>query len=127
MRPLDMFVRCASDFDARIQVVKDEVRADGKSILSLLTLVASAGSQLLIEATGHDAEEALATLAGLVEGGFVEQDSVDAEETGTADTDTIALHMSQTDTDVFDTTQTQSEASDTKPADTEKADTEQGR
>ena len=127
LRPLDMFVRCASEFDAKIEVVKDTVRADGKSILSLLTLVAKAGSQLLIEATGHDAQEALAALVELVEGGFVEADSADANETGTAETDTVVLDTAQTDTDVLDTTQAKSEVSDTQQADTEVADTEQGR
>jgi phosphotransferase system HPr (HPr) family protein len=126
LRPLDMFVRCASDFDAEIQVVKGDVRADGKSILSLLTLVAKAGSQLLIEATGHDAEEALAALVDLVESGFVEEGLADTMETATAATDTVELDTSRRDTDVLDMTQAKSEVSDTQ-ADTEVADTEQGR
>jgi phosphotransferase system HPr (HPr) family protein len=117
-----MFVRCASEFDAKIEVVKDNERADGKSILSLLTLVARAGSQLLIEATGHDAQQALAALVELVEGGFLEEELADVTES-----DTVLLDSSQTESDVLDTTQTKSEVSASEQADAEAADTEQGR
>jgi phosphocarrier protein len=122
-----MFVRCAVEFDAKIEVVNDDVRADGKSILSLLTLVAKAGSLLLIEATGHDAEQALAALVGLVEGGFVEEGEAAAEEPGTAETDTVVLDPALTDTDVHDTTRAKSEVSEPTEVDSEVADTEQGR
>jgi phosphotransferase system HPr (HPr) family protein len=95
LRPLDMFVKCAGQFDAKIEVVKDAERADGKSILSVLTLVAEAGSELLIEATGHDAEEALAALVALVESGFVVEDSADARPANTEVTDTTRADTEQ--------------------------------
>jgi phosphocarrier protein len=66
-RPADMFAKTAARFDSRIEVVKDGHRVDGKSILGVLTLVAEQGTELSIEATGHDAQEALKALVALVE------------------------------------------------------------
>ncbi len=71
-RPADMFVKTASRFESKIELVKDSERVDGKSILAILTLAASEGTKLSIEATGHDAEQALAALADLVAQNFAE-------------------------------------------------------
>jgi phosphocarrier protein HPr len=65
-RPADMFVKLASKFQAKIEVVKDGERVDGKSILAILTLAAVEGTYLHIEATGPDAASALEALAELV-------------------------------------------------------------
>ena len=70
MRPAYLFAEVASQFECHIEVVKDDVRIDGKSVLSILTLGASQGSQLLLEATGPDAQQAVAALAELVQSGF---------------------------------------------------------
>lgn len=73
-RPADLFVKLASQFAARIHVRKGHDQVDGKSILGILTLAAEQGSQLIIGATGPDADEALMALAELVEDGFHEVD-----------------------------------------------------
>ena len=65
-RPADMFVKTASQFQARIEVIKDGERVDGKSILAILTLAAVEGTQLTIEAHGPDADAALNALTDLV-------------------------------------------------------------
>jgi phosphotransferase system HPr (HPr) family protein len=72
-RPADMFVRQAKQFDARIEIIKEGERFDGKSILSLMTLAAVQGTKLVLEATGPDADEALGTLAELFEREFDEE------------------------------------------------------
>jgi len=46
---------------------------DGKSILGMLLLAASAGTTLDLRAEGDDAEAALDALAALVEGGLGEE------------------------------------------------------
>ncbi len=69
-RPADLFARLAGQFDAEITVVKDGRRVDGKSVLNILTLAAEVGTQLEIEAEGHDAESALEALVELVDRGF---------------------------------------------------------
>jgi phosphocarrier protein len=72
MRPLDIFVKRANQFDATIEVIRETERADGKSILEIMTLGAERGTELLIVATGRDAEAALSALVELVETGFAE-------------------------------------------------------
>ena len=66
-RPADIFAKTASQFDSKIEVVKGGQRVDGKSILGVLTLVAEQGTELSIEATGHDAQAALEALVEVVE------------------------------------------------------------
>jgi phosphocarrier protein len=69
-RPAELFVKTASQYQARIEVIKDGQRVDGKSILNILTLAAVQGTQLCLEATGPDAQAALDALSGLFERSF---------------------------------------------------------
>jgi len=72
-RPADQFVRLAMQFDSEITVCKHGVDAvDGKSILSILTLCATRGTELVIRAQGDDAEDAVCQLGKLIELGFDE-------------------------------------------------------
>jgi phosphotransferase system HPr (HPr) family protein len=70
LRPAGLFAQLASQFDSKIEVIKDGDRFDGKSTLALLTLVAEKGTQFTIEAVGHDADDAIGALVNLVERGF---------------------------------------------------------
>ena len=54
-----MFVKLATRFESKVEVVKGNERVDGKSILGILTLAAAEGTTLSIEAAGPDAQEAL--------------------------------------------------------------------
>lgn len=76
-RPADLIVRCAGQFQSEIQVAKGAERVDCRSILSLLTLGANEGTELLITAQGDDAEDAIAAVAALFEIGFNELESSD--------------------------------------------------
>ncbi len=80
-RPADLFVKLANRFDAAIEVVKENRRVDGKSILDILTLGAGQGSQLVIEAVGRDAQEALDALAALIDHNFAEDERAGEEQT----------------------------------------------
>ncbi len=71
-RPATLFTQTASQFESEIEVEKDGMVADGKSILGLLMLVAGKGSEIIIRADGPDEEEALKELVKLVEEGFGE-------------------------------------------------------
>jgi phosphocarrier protein HPr len=71
-RPADMLFRLAVQFDSQIEFIKDGESADGKSILSIMTLAAERGSEISIKARGPDAEEAVAALAELFDSGFAE-------------------------------------------------------
>lgn len=76
-RPAEMFARRALQFKSRIELITEGQRADGKSILHLLTLGARKGTQLVIEAEGPDAQEAVDALAELVERGFALEDAAE--------------------------------------------------
>lgn len=58
-------IQTASKFVADIQIWKEAVRVDGKSLLDLLTLGVSYGDKLTIHTSGHDAQEALLSVAAL--------------------------------------------------------------
>ena len=64
VRPAFLLAELASKYESSIAIVKNGDRIDGKSIMSLLTLAASAGTELEIEATGLML--AVSTAEGLV-------------------------------------------------------------
>jgi phosphocarrier protein HPr len=71
IRPAEQFVRLAMKFPCEIEVVRDNLRVDGKSIMHMLTLGAEPGAELRLEARGDDAEQAVNALARFIENGFV--------------------------------------------------------
>ena len=73
MRPAYLFAEMAAKFRSRIEVVKDDIRIDGKSVLSILTLGAAQGTEVELEATGPDANDAVQALANLVASGFPQE------------------------------------------------------
>jgi phosphocarrier protein HPr len=75
LRPAELFVKRASQFQSKIEIVKENLRVDGKSILNIITLVATEGTPLVLEATGADAESAIEALAELIERNFAEDDT----------------------------------------------------
>lgn len=74
-RPAEMFVRLAKQFEAKIEVVRENHRVQASSIMDLLTLGAAKGTELTLEADGPDAQQAVDALATLVETGFPQEDS----------------------------------------------------
>jgi phosphocarrier protein HPr len=79
-RPAELFATLAMQFDATIEVVKDDQRADAKSILNILTLAVVAGTELKLEAVGSDAEAALDALVRLVEDDFTADGTMSQEQ-----------------------------------------------
>ena len=72
-RPAARIVRLASTFDAEIEISKDGVGVNGKSIMGVMMLAAECGSSITIRAQGSDAEQAAEALAALIASGFGEQ------------------------------------------------------
>jgi phosphocarrier protein len=66
MRPATLFAQRARGFRAIVTVYNGERRADGKSSLDLMLLIAEAGSQLVLEVDGEDAAAAIGPLAELL-------------------------------------------------------------
>jgi phosphocarrier protein HPr len=60
------FVKCAEGFDATVTVSKDGQSVPGTSIMGLMMLAASIGTSVTVEASGPQAEAAMAALADLV-------------------------------------------------------------
>ena len=66
------FVHTASRFRAQVSAGRDGRTMDGKSILGILLLGASQGTEIEVAADGPDEVEALDALEALVNGGFGE-------------------------------------------------------
>ena len=66
-RPAGQFVVLAGRFEAEITVCRGSDCVDGRSVLSLLSLAAACGTQLLVRGEGADAEEAVNALGDLLE------------------------------------------------------------
>ncbi|WP_295705781.1 HPr family phosphocarrier protein [uncultured Brevundimonas sp.] len=60
------FVKLASGFDSEIQVTRDGVTVDARSIMGLLMLGAGKGSEVGVVAEGPDAQQAIDALIDLV-------------------------------------------------------------
>jgi len=67
MRPAMELVDMANQFECDIAVSNGETSVDGKSIMQISMLAATAGTKLRITASGPDAGEALAALRELIE------------------------------------------------------------
>lgn len=73
-RAAGKFRNLAAQYKCQIRVIKGKMEADAKSILGLMALGASKGTELLLKAYGEDAEEALEALAELAENRFGEDE-----------------------------------------------------
>jgi phosphocarrier protein len=65
-RPAGAFVREAARFDASIVISANGKSANAKSILEVLGLGATGGTELALSASGEDAAEAVEGLAELI-------------------------------------------------------------
>ena len=72
-RPAMQFVELANRFKAVVTVSKEAQMVDGKSIMQVMLLAASCGTNLLLSADGIDAADAIDALAELVERKFDEE------------------------------------------------------
>lgn len=63
MRPATLFAQAARGYRSAVTVSHGEKKADGKSSLDLLLLIAEPGVELVLEVEGDDAAEAIGPLA----------------------------------------------------------------
>ncbi|MEP0522047.1 MAG: HPr family phosphocarrier protein [Hyphomicrobiales bacterium] len=66
------FVKCAGAFDAKVHVTKDGQTVGGTSIMGLMMLGATPGSDVALSASGPDADAALNALEALINSKFGE-------------------------------------------------------
>ena len=69
-RPAARFVKLVQTFDAEVEVSNRAGRVSAGSIMGLMMLAASTGSEVEISARGPQAAEALEALVEFVESGF---------------------------------------------------------
>ena len=68
MRPLTAFVKLVMSFQSTVYVQKDaQPRINGRSMIDLLTLGAEQGTELILEVSGPDQDQALKALVALLE------------------------------------------------------------
>jgi len=61
-------------FKANIDVIREGMTANAKSLLGLMALEAAQGTKIVIRAKGEDAEQAVAALVSLVSNRFGESE-----------------------------------------------------
>lgn len=71
-RAATKLVNCASGFDAEVNLTRGAREVNAKSIMGVLTLAASIGTELTITADGSDEKAALKVLLALVNDRFGE-------------------------------------------------------
>ena len=68
------FVKLASSFDCNIDLVYGSQSVNGKSIMGIMMLAASQGSEMLMEVDGSDEKEATEALLNLINNRFGEDE-----------------------------------------------------
>lgn len=81
-RPAELLARTAMKFESDIELVRDDHTADAKSILHILTLGAGQGTEVLVQARGADAQEALEAITRLIESDFAVDETMSQESSG---------------------------------------------
>lgn len=68
------FVNLANRFTADVRIEKDGSDVDGKSILGILTLAATQGTEITLRLNGDDEAAALRAIVELIDGRFGEKE-----------------------------------------------------
>ena len=69
-RACALFVKAAARFKSEVWVSRDDLEANGKSIMGVMMLAAEEGSSIQVRAEGPDEIDALAAIQELVDGKF---------------------------------------------------------
>lgn len=69
-RPSTELVKCASSFNSKIYLYYRNFIVNAKSLLGILTLAASKGTKIVVEAEGDDAKQAVDSILELANNKF---------------------------------------------------------
>lgn len=72
-RPASLIVQTAMHFNSTIKIIKDEFDVDAKSIMGIMMLAASKGTELTLKIEGKDEQEAMDKIEELFNSGFGEE------------------------------------------------------
>ncbi len=67
-------INVTSSFSSDIKITKDERTVDGKSIMSVMMLAASKGTQLTLTTSGEDEQQAMDAIELLINNRFDEEE-----------------------------------------------------
>ena len=73
-RAASSFVKIAQEFASTVTVTSSSATANGKSIMNMMILQASHGSEILLEVEGEDETESIEALSNLVNQKFGEDE-----------------------------------------------------
>ncbi len=79
-RPAKTFVNLAKQYDSKVAVFHNDKKANGKSLISLLTLGVESGAQIHIEVEGEDEDQALEAIKAEIEAGLGEGEHISQAE-----------------------------------------------
>ncbi len=71
-RAAAQLVQTASRFSSEINLIKDDIEVNGKSIMGILLLAAPQGTEIAVMVEGDDEQQAMDVIAELIEAGFGE-------------------------------------------------------
>lgn len=69
-RPAMMIVKEAMKYPCEVRLVKDDVEADCKSIMSVLGLAIISGTRLVVKASGEGESRVVDTIVAMIENNF---------------------------------------------------------
>ncbi|MAY74422.1 MAG: hypothetical protein CMJ31_06795 [Phycisphaerae bacterium] len=72
-RPATLLADAAAGYKCSVTIARGEECVDAKSIMHIMMLAATRGTDLIVSATGDDAEACVAAIVELVERGFDEE------------------------------------------------------
>ena len=80
LRPAYLIAELAGKFESDVNLELAGTKVDGKSVLEIIGLAASNGSELNIHADGPDANKAVDAIVQLFEQGFPGEEAAQAED-----------------------------------------------
>ena len=72
-RAAAQLVQLAQKFEASVEVCKDDLVVNGKSIMGVLMLAAAKGTRIVVRTAGVDAATAMEDIGELIRNGFWEE------------------------------------------------------
>jgi phosphocarrier protein HPr len=71
-RPAAEIVKLAAKYQSEITIVRDDLEVNGKSIMGVMMLAAEFGADIVVRASGPDAEQAVGAIEQLIANKFGE-------------------------------------------------------
>jgi phosphocarrier protein len=73
-RAAALLVQTAQKYRSQVEITKDDLAVNGKSIMGVLMLAAAKGSSIHVRTEGEDADAAMEDLGTLIRNGFWEKE-----------------------------------------------------